>query len=93
MITLAGALVVSQHTSCLRIDDRTGTWVLRQLAVIRTPWLTDVANGINVAPAAPAYPHSAGPEYLTPGRRHSTRSSDGSGCSPRYSTQARFTHG
>ena len=27
------------------------------------------------------------------GRRYSTRSSDGSGCSPRYSTQARFTHG
>ncbi len=27
------------------------------------------------------------------GRVHSTRSSAGSGCSPRYSTQARFTHG
>ena len=41
--------MVAQHTSGLRADERAGTWVLRQLAVIRTPWLTDVANGINVA--------------------------------------------
>ena len=46
---LAAAFVVAQHTSGLRADERAGTWVLRQLAVIRTPWLTDVANGINVA--------------------------------------------
>ena len=46
---LAVAFVVAQHTSGLRADERAGTWVLRQLAVIRTPWLTDVANGINVA--------------------------------------------
>ncbi len=40
---------MAQRTSWLRVDDRAGTWVLRQLAVIRTPWLTGVANGINAA--------------------------------------------
>ena len=48
-VVLAAAFVVAQRTSWLRVDDRAGTWVLRQLAVIRTPWLTHVANGINVA--------------------------------------------
>jgi tRNA A-37 threonylcarbamoyl transferase component Bud32/membrane-associated phospholipid phosphatase len=48
-VVLAGAFLASQHTPWLRIDDRAGTWVLRQLAGIRTPWLTAVANGINVA--------------------------------------------
>jgi hypothetical protein len=46
---LAGAFLAAQHTPWLRIDDRASTWVLRQLAGARTPWLTDVANGINVA--------------------------------------------
>jgi hypothetical protein len=46
---LAVAFVVAQRTLWLRADERAGTWVLRQLAVIRTPWLTEVANGINVA--------------------------------------------
>ena len=44
---LAGAFVASQHTPWLRVDDRVSTWVLRLLAGIRTPWLTDVASGIN----------------------------------------------
>jgi len=48
-VILAGAFVASQHTPWLRIDDRASTWALRQLAGIRTPWLTDVANGINAA--------------------------------------------
>ena len=48
-IVLAGAFLAAQHTPWLRIDDRASTWVLRQLAGIRTPWLTDVASGINVA--------------------------------------------
>jgi membrane-associated phospholipid phosphatase len=48
-IVLAAAFVATQHTPWLRVDDRVGTWVLRQLAGIRTPWLTDVARGINVA--------------------------------------------
>ena len=42
---LAGAFLASQHTPWLRIDDRASTWVLRLLAGIRTPWLTDVAGG------------------------------------------------
>jgi membrane-associated phospholipid phosphatase len=46
---LAGAFVASQHAPWLRIDDRISTWVLRPLAGIRTPWLTDVANAIKVA--------------------------------------------
>jgi membrane-associated phospholipid phosphatase len=46
-VVLAGAFLASQHTPWLRIDDQASTWVLRLLAVIRTPWLTDVANGIN----------------------------------------------
>ena len=48
-MVLAGAFLAAQHTPWLRIDDRASTWVLRQLAGIRTPWLTDVASGINVA--------------------------------------------
>jgi tRNA A-37 threonylcarbamoyl transferase component Bud32 len=49
---LAGAFLAAQHTPWLRIDDRVSTWVLRQLAGMRTPWLTDVANGIKVAGTA-----------------------------------------
>ena len=48
-VVLAAAFVAAQDTSWLRVDDRAGTWVLRQLAVIRTPWLTELANGIKVA--------------------------------------------
>ena len=48
-VVLAGAFLASQHTPWLRIDDRVSTWVLRWLAGMRTPWLTDVASGINVA--------------------------------------------
>ncbi|HXZ74349.1 MAG TPA: hypothetical protein VEH31_26250, partial [Streptosporangiaceae bacterium] len=48
-IALAAAFAAAQHTSWLRADDRAGTWVLQQLAAIRTPWLTHVANGINAA--------------------------------------------
>src|SRR6201995_4554545 len=45
---IAGAFLASQHTPWLRVDDRFSTWVLRWLAGMRTAWLTDVANGINV---------------------------------------------
>ena len=48
-VALTGAFVASQHTPWLRIEDRASTWVLRQLAAIRTPWLTDIANGIKAA--------------------------------------------
>jgi membrane-associated phospholipid phosphatase len=46
---LAAAFVASQHTPWLRVDDRISAWMLGQLAAIRTPWLTDVAKGTNVA--------------------------------------------
>jgi membrane-associated phospholipid phosphatase len=48
-IALTIAFVASQHTPWLRIEDRASTWLLRQLAAIRTPWLTDLANGIKAA--------------------------------------------
>ncbi|MGH3198394.1 MAG: hypothetical protein ACRDNT_21330 [Streptosporangiaceae bacterium] len=48
-MVLAGAFLAAQHTPWLRIDDRASTWVLRSVAGIRTPWLTDVAGGINTA--------------------------------------------
>ena len=48
-VVLAGAFLASQHTPWLRLDDRFSTWVLRWLAGMRTPWLTDVANGIKAA--------------------------------------------
>jgi membrane-associated phospholipid phosphatase/tRNA A-37 threonylcarbamoyl transferase component Bud32 len=48
-VILAGAFVVSQHTPWLRIDDRVSTWLLSRLAAVRTPWLTDVADGIKAA--------------------------------------------
>jgi membrane-associated phospholipid phosphatase len=48
-LVVAGAFAASQHTPWLRMDDRASTWVLRQLAGIRTPWLTHVANGIKAA--------------------------------------------
>ena len=46
-MVLGGAFVASRHTPWPRMDDRVSTWVVRPLAGIRTPWLTDVANGIN----------------------------------------------
>src|SRR6266568_2210167 len=48
-VVLAGAFLASQHGPSLRLDDRASTWLLGRLAAIRTPWLTDVANGIKVA--------------------------------------------
>jgi tRNA A-37 threonylcarbamoyl transferase component Bud32/membrane-associated phospholipid phosphatase len=48
-VALAGAFLASQHTPWLRIDDRASTSMLHFLAGMRTPWLTDVANGINSA--------------------------------------------
>jgi hypothetical protein len=48
-VVLAAAFVASQHGPWLPIEDRASTWLLRRLAGIRTPWLTDVANGIKAA--------------------------------------------
>jgi membrane-associated phospholipid phosphatase/tRNA A-37 threonylcarbamoyl transferase component Bud32 len=49
VLVLAVAFLVSLHAPTLRVDDRFSTWVLRLLAGIRTPWLTDVARGIKDA--------------------------------------------
>jgi len=46
---LAAFILFSQHTPALRIGDRVDMWVLSLLAKLRTPWLTDVLNGIKVA--------------------------------------------
>ena len=48
-VILAGAILVSESTSWRRTDDHLNTWLLRQLAEVRTPWLTDVATGIKAA--------------------------------------------
>jgi len=48
-VVLAVAILITQHSPSLRLDDRFSTWVLGGLAGMRTPWLTDVANGIKVA--------------------------------------------
>ena len=41
--------MVSERTPWLRLGDRASTWLLRLLAEVRTPWLTDVARAINAA--------------------------------------------
>jgi membrane-associated phospholipid phosphatase len=48
-VVLTGAFLVSGLTPWRRADDQAGTWILRQFAELRTPWLTDVANGIKAA--------------------------------------------
>ena len=48
VVTLAGAILVALYTPWLRLDDHVNTAVLRLFARERTPWLTDVANGIKV---------------------------------------------
>jgi hypothetical protein len=48
-IVLAAAFVAALHAPWLRVDDRASTWLLRPLAGIRAPWLTEIANGVNVA--------------------------------------------
>ena len=46
---VAFAFVFSEITPWRRSGDQASTWVLLRLADVRTPWLTDVANGINAA--------------------------------------------
>jgi membrane-associated phospholipid phosphatase len=48
-ILVTGAFLVSERTPWRAALDRASTWILQQLATIRTPWLTHVANGINAA--------------------------------------------
>jgi membrane-associated phospholipid phosphatase/tRNA A-37 threonylcarbamoyl transferase component Bud32 len=49
VVIVAFAFLFSEITPWLRVGDQTNTWVLLRLADVRTPWLTDVANGINAA--------------------------------------------
>ena len=47
VIILVGAFLFSNGTAWLQFGDRDGTWLLRLLADVRTPWLTDVARSVN----------------------------------------------
>jgi hypothetical protein len=49
VVIVACAFLFSAETPWLRVDDRANTWLLRLLAQVRTPWLTDVAGGIKAA--------------------------------------------
>ena len=49
LAVLATAFLVTLHSPALRVDDRFSTWVLRLLAGLRTPWLTDIAIGFKNA--------------------------------------------
>jgi membrane-associated phospholipid phosphatase len=49
VVIVACAFLFSVRTPWLRVDDQVNTWLLLRLADVRTPWLTDVANGINAA--------------------------------------------
>ena len=49
VIGVSAAFLVSEGTPWLRAGDHASTWLLRQLAAVRTPGLTDVANRINDA--------------------------------------------
>jgi len=44
---LVGAFLFSQVTLWLRVGDGTSTWILRRIADVRTPWLTDLARAVN----------------------------------------------
>ena len=49
VVVLAGVIVISLQAPSLRLDNQVNTAVLRLFARARTPWLTDVANGIYTA--------------------------------------------
>jgi tRNA A-37 threonylcarbamoyl transferase component Bud32/membrane-associated phospholipid phosphatase len=49
VVIVACAFLFSAHTLWLGLEDRANTWFLRQLAELRTPWLTDLAEGIKAA--------------------------------------------
>jgi len=46
-ILVSAAFLVSERTPWLRAADQASTWLLRQLAAVRTPWLTGLADWIN----------------------------------------------
>jgi hypothetical protein len=49
VVVLAGVIAVSVRVPALRLDDQVNAAVLRFFARARTPWLTDVANGVSAA--------------------------------------------
>jgi membrane-associated phospholipid phosphatase/tRNA A-37 threonylcarbamoyl transferase component Bud32 len=49
IVIVTGAFLISEDTPWLRVGDGTSTRFLRLLAEVRTPWLTDIARGINAA--------------------------------------------
>ena len=49
VVVLAGVIVISLRAPSLRLDNQVNAAVLRFFARARTPWLTDVANGIYTA--------------------------------------------
>ncbi len=49
VVVLAGVIVISVRAPSLRLDNQVNSAVLRLFARARTPWLTDVANGISTA--------------------------------------------
>ncbi len=49
VVVLAGVIVISLRAPSLRLDNQVNTAVLRLFSRARTPWLTDVANGIYTA--------------------------------------------
>jgi membrane-associated phospholipid phosphatase len=48
-VTAAGGFVAAEDTPWRRFGNHLSTWLLQLAAAIRTPWLTRVAEGINVA--------------------------------------------
>src|SRR5215475_6251700 len=48
-ILVTGAFLVSESAPWRAAVDQANTWMLQQLATVRTPWLTHAANGINTA--------------------------------------------
>src|SRR5215468_5530878 len=49
VLILTGAFLISAHSPWLGRGDRVSTRLLRLLAEVRTPWLTDIARGIKAA--------------------------------------------
>ncbi len=49
VVVLAGVTLISVRPPSLRLDNQVNSAVLRLFARARTPWLTDVANGISAA--------------------------------------------
>ena len=49
VVTVGGGFLAAEDTPWRRAGDHLSTWLLRIPAALRTPWLTHVAEGINVA--------------------------------------------